>query len=219
MALNKKSAVQRINDLGILLVFPMNNQKEPNSLWSEFHPRTKLKWEWDDDGDEKVSGMWRLMKLLSDSGEVVYSKWYRGRATFFSRKLFAALLCFMQKKIEIYGGLSRESRNLLSELESNSPLSTRELKRLTELQGKFHEPTYQRGMKELFSRFLIVAYGEVDDGAFPSLAVGATSVIYEELWHEAKEMDINHAQTEIDLWMPLGSPFRRFLEKYLSTFS
>ena len=42
-------------------------------------------------------------------------------------------------------------------------------------------------MRELWERLLIVGVGEVDDGAFPSLAVGATEVLFEELWEQALE--------------------------------
>src|SRR5215468_1636508 len=87
-----EKAVDRIRERGVLLVFPINNRAEPRSLWSEFFPGTKMVWDWNEDGDTRVAEMWQLMKLLSDSREVVYSKWYQGRATFFSRELFAAML-------------------------------------------------------------------------------------------------------------------------------
>ncbi|MBY0451825.1 MAG: hypothetical protein K2P92_02240, partial [Bdellovibrionaceae bacterium] len=178
--MDQKSAVKKINDRGALLVFPINNKKEPASLWSEFYPRTKMRWEWDEGGDNKVGDLWLLMKKLSDSRQVVYSKWYQGRATFFSRDLFTALLKVTQPD---YSGttLSPVARQLYECLEEDSPLSTKQLKAITELRGKDNERFYNRGMKELFSRFLIVAYGEVDDGAFPSLAVGTTRNLFEDL--------------------------------------
>jgi hypothetical protein len=191
----------------------MNNRKEPSSLWSELHPRTRMNWDWDNEGDNRVFEMWALMKELSSCREVVYSKWYQGRATFFSRELFTALLSVLQKTTDLQNRISRDATALLTELESDSPLSTRDLKKLTELQGKFNEPTYNRAMKELFSRFLAVAFGEVDDGAFPSLAVGATKLIYEDLWTEAEELPLRKAQTLVDLSMPVGSHFRKFFDK------
>jgi len=212
-----KTAIGKVNKNGILLVFPMNNKKEPHSLWAELHPRTKLRWEWDGDGDHKVSDMWRLMKTLSDGREVVYSKWYQGRATFFSRELFVAILCLFLYQPSRMKNLSIESRKILEELESSSPLSTKDLKKLTELQGKLLEPLYTRAMKNLFSRFLIVAFGEVDDGAFPSLAVGATSTLYEDLCDEASAMKTLEAQTLVDRFMPAGSHFRKFFDKILET--
>ena len=89
MGVSLQKAVTQINLHGILLVFPINNRDEPKSLWSEFYPRTKMRWEWDDSGDQKVSDMWSLMKRLSTTKQVVYSKWYQGRATFFSLELFS----------------------------------------------------------------------------------------------------------------------------------
>lgn len=210
--MKQKSAVSKINARGALLVFPINNKKEPASLWSEFYPKSKMRWEWDSDGDDRVGDLWALMKKLSDSGEVVYSKWYQGRATFFSRKLFTALLRKSLKHFE-EPQISPVAKNLLDTLESDSPLSTKQLKQFTELRGKDNERFYNRGMKELFSKFLIVAFGEVDDGAFPSLAVGATKNLYEDLLNEARDMTDVQAQKIIDEYLPEGSLFRKFLDK------
>jgi len=206
-------AVSRIENHGALLVFPINNRELPNSLWAEFYPKTKMIWDWNEDSDYKVADMWQLMKKLSDCREVVYSKWYQGRATFFSPELFAALLCLAQSAHISRHELSETARILFEVLENNSPLSTKELKALTDLRGKENEAAYSRGMKELFTRFLIVGFGEVEDGAFPSLAVGATELLYEELWRGGAEMLPGKAHTTLDRLMPAGSHFRKFLEK------
>lgn len=208
-----KKAISKINQAGILVVFPIANKKEPRSLWSEFFPKSTMKWEWNEDGDDRVSDMWALMKRLSDCREVVYSKWYQGRATFFSRELFTALLKLNFENFENTEGLSREARDILSELESDSPLSTKQLKKLVELQGKDNEGRYQRAMKSLFARLLIVGYGEVDDGAFPSLAVGATRNLYEDLYLEAASLSNEKALAILEQYMPSGSLFRKFFDK------
>jgi hypothetical protein len=189
--MNEKRAIEFINKNGILMVFPIKNQKLPKSLWSEFFPRKKMVWDWDEDADDNVANLWHLMKSLSDSKKVVYTKWYRGRATFFSRKAFVAAL-------KITEGLRQEPLPAASEkiydiLLSDSPLSTKQLKKASELQGKFFASTYNRATKYLFERFYIVAFGEVDDGAFPSLCVGAACNLYEDLWQEAKSMSQNQA--------------------------
>jgi hypothetical protein len=210
--MNQRSAVSKINARGALLVFPINNQKEPASLWSEFYPKSKMRWEWDNDGDDRVGQLWGLMKKLSDSGQVVYTKWYQGRATFFSRKLFSSLLC---TKLHFFENpsVSRTARELLECLENDSPLSTKQLKKLTDLRGKDNERFYNRGMKELFTKFLIVAYGEVDDGAFPSLAVGATKNIFEDLLLEARKMEIQQAKAVVENYLPPENFFRKYLDK------
>lgn len=208
-----KKAVEKINQRGVLLTFPVNNKPEPKSLWSEFFPKSKMEWDWNEDGDSRVANMWMLMKKLSDSREVVYSKWYQGRATFFSRSLFAALLKLSGTDLESPMGLTREARQLLSELENDSPLSTKQLKKLTELQGRDNESRYQKAMKSLFVQFLIVGFGEVDDGAFPSLAVGATRHLYEDLCAEAVSLSLKEAQQRLDQYMPIGSAFRKFYDK------
>ena len=65
-------------------------------------------------------------------------------------------------------------------------------------------------MKELFRRFLIVAYGEVDDGAFPSLAVGATRTLFEDIWKDSQSLGAKEAEAILDKYMPKGSKFRGF---------
>jgi len=43
-------------------------------------------------------------------------------------------------------------------------------------------------MKSLWDALLIVSFGEVVDGAFPSSVVGATESLFEELRLEAREL-------------------------------
>ena len=204
-----KDAIQAINRHGCLLVFPLDNRKEYPSIWSAFYPRTPMRWEWDDDGDDRVSRLWHLRAELSTSNQVIYSKWFRGRATFFSLPVFAALLRLLGTEL----GLSRAARELLDTLRMDSPLSTKALKRATDLQGRLNESTYQRALKELWSRALIVAYGEVDDGAFPSLAIGATSLLFEDLCGEARELSREEALETLKSRLGDDSPgFKHYLK-------
>ena len=209
------SAVARIRDRGVLLDFPINNREEPKSLWSEFYPKTTMVWDWNEDGDMRVANMWQLMKRLSDSGNVVYSKWYQGRATFFSRKLFTAMLAVRRRISDPRRGISGAAKTLMEILENNSPLSTKELKRAADLQGRTNEAAYSRAMKDLFSRLLIVGFGEVEDGAFPSLAVGATELLFSDLWAESDDMRHAEAENLIDRFMPPDSKFRHFFDRNL----
>ncbi|MCC2678591.1 MAG: hypothetical protein K0R29_1167 [Pseudobdellovibrio sp.] len=209
-----KSAVSKIEKNGVLLVFPINNKPQPHSLWSEFYPKKKMNWDWDESGDNRVFDMWSLMKRLSEGGEVVYSKWYQGRATFFSKKLFTALIRLSISQFSNPTGISRPAREILEVLEQDSPLSTKKLKQICELQGKDNARIYDRAMKELFSNFLIVGYGEVDDGAFPSLAIGATKTIFEELYLAAETMSEEQARSLLNEYMPEESLFRKYYEKY-----
>ena len=71
--MNQKTAINKIIKQGVLLVFPLNNQKEPRSLWSEFHPRKKMNWVWDETSGAEVGELWWLMKKLSANSQVVYS--------------------------------------------------------------------------------------------------------------------------------------------------
>lgn len=211
--MNQKSAIAAINEMGVLLVFPMNNAKEPASLWSYFYPRSEMVWEWDEGGDDRVAKLWHLREQLSSSGKVVYTKWFQGRATFISKKLFTALLSFQVNTEDYRHGLSAEARELLSILEIESPISTKTLKKMSGLTGKQNESKYERVLKELWSRLLIVAYGEVDEGAFPSLAIGATRSIFEELWVEAQKLSSKEAFQIVNTYLAPRSKFQGFFVK------
>lgn len=204
-------AIDRINAKGLLLVYPIKNQREPASLWSEFYPRSPMDWSWDFDADGRVSRMWSLMKTLSDSGEVVYSKWYRGRATFFSKELFKSLLAVTEPWVqERWPSAASEIFDVLS---SDSPLSTKIIKKEAGLAGKDYASEFDRNMRFLYQRFLIVTFGEVDDGAFPSSAVGTTELLFESLWEEAKRLDRKQAWKIVNTYLPAKSVTRKFFDK------
>jgi len=215
--MTSRQAIAHIERHGALLVFPIKNRKEPLSLWSAFFPRSEMRWEWDETGDNRVAEMWHLREELSRSGKVVYAKWYQGRATFFSRALFPSLLSILNPELsrDRLPELSEQATALLKPLGDSSPLSTKELKRACGLEGRIHEPQYQRGLKELWSRLLVVGYGEVDDGAFPSLAVGATELMFEDLWRRAKAPKLDSAEKEIEEALQRDSVFYKYLAKLM----
>lgn len=201
MKMTLAAAIKNINSKGMLLVFPRNNDKEPPSLWYSFFPRTKMRWEWDESGDNRVGELWHLRERLSLSRKVIYGKWWRGRATLISLDLFPAMLKLANPGLPEISGLTFSAREVLDLLDEDSPLSTKQLKRATGLQGRAAEVQYQRALKELWDRLLIVAFGEVDEGAFPSLAVGSTKVLFEDLWNEAIELSIEDAQAKVDQYL------------------
>ncbi len=190
-----KDAIKHINKEGILLVYPIHNKIEPKSLWSEFYPKSKMKWEWDTGGDDRVASLWHLREELSRSDKVLYVKWYQGRATFFSKEIFTAMLRLLNQEAKFF---SEDARRILEVLELNSPSSTKELKKICEMSGKANERRFEKALKELWQRLQIVGYGEKDDGAFPSLCVGATKVIFENVWNEAVGL------SEKDAWKRLA---------------
>ncbi|MBS1962686.1 MAG: hypothetical protein JST04_10750 [Bdellovibrionales bacterium] len=208
-----KKAVGFIENRGVLLVYPLDNRKAPRSLWSEFFPRSEMRWEWDTGGDDRVADLWRLREELSRSGKVVYAKWFRGRATFFSREVFTDLLAGFGSVRMDRSRLTREARLLLETLESDSPLSTKQLKAATDLRGKLFESTYEKAMRELWRKLLIVGHGELDDGAFPSLLVGATRHHFEDLWDEARGIDRDTAFARVYAKFEADPPFRKFLDQ------
>jgi hypothetical protein len=213
--MSKKKAISAIQKHGLLLVYPINNKAEPRSLWSVFWPRDKMRWEWDNDGDDRVAELWHLREQLSHCNSVVYAKYYQGRATFFSRELFVALLS-LSKSHAYKLRLGGESKKIMRLLDANSPLSTKRIKKECDLVGRFNEPTYTKALKELWGKLLIVGYGEVDDGAFPSLAIGSTQLLFEDLWKEAAEMDSREALSFVVKKLKDQPSLLKWLKKQLS---
>lgn len=211
-----KGATSAIEEKGILLVYPIDNRPLPDSLWSEFFPGDPMRWEWDEGGDDRVGNLWRLREELSSSGKVVYAKWFRGRATFFSRETFSDLISVLGSARIERRLLTPEARLILETLESDSPLSTKQLKLATDLRGKLYERDYEKGMKALWERLVIVGYGEVDDGAFPSLSVGATKNLFESLWEDGAEKDPVAALERLRKKLGENSLFFAFITKILS---
>ena len=172
-------AVSHIQRHGILLLYPVNNKSSsPPSLWSCFFPKTKMSWDWTDDGDDKVPQLWHLRTKLSLSGKVAYAKWYQGRATFFSLRIFELLFGALQAAPPV----GKDAATILEQLEDDSPQPTKELRARSELSGKLLEPNFNKAMKELWQRLLVVGHGESDEGGYPSLAIGPTKLLFEELY-------------------------------------
>jgi hypothetical protein len=177
-------ATTAIEKIGICLVFPIKNAKDPPSLWAELYPREKMIWEWDEDGDSRVADLWHLRMRLAESRKVVYAKWFGGRATFFSHDVYRELLGRMDASGKLRAAMTREAGALLDLLEENSPQSTKSLRAQMDLGGKMGERIYQRALGELWKQMRIVGTGEFDDGAFPSLMIGATNLVFEDLWED-----------------------------------
>jgi hypothetical protein len=208
----KTKAIQAIQKRGALLVYPLNNRKEPLSLWSELYPRSRMRWEWDQDGDNRVASLWMLREELSRSHQVIYVKWYQGRATFFSREVFVHLLAYL-RSAEVARTLGPESQNILDLLLSDSPLSTKQVKAAAELEGRLNEPAYNRAMKPLWHYLLLVGFGEFEDSSFPSLGIGATQTLFEELWIEANTLVASEAETWFNKFWAEDNPFLKFAKK------
>lgn len=210
--MNARAAISAIDKAGILLVFPIANRREPPSLWHHFFPRSKMRWEWDEGGDDRVARLWHLREALSRSGKVVYAKWLQGRATFFSKDAFTAALAWINDGSPQSAVLSPSAAVVLDRLNEDSPRSLKALKRDLAVR-KLDGPTVEKALKELWTRLLIVGFGEIDDGAFPSLAIGSTEALFEPLWKKAHRGDAERWRRRID-----ASPFRdgalgRALEK------
>jgi len=205
-------AISIVDRLGICLVYPIDNAREPPSLWSELYPRSKMEWSWDADADPRVAEVWHLREQLARSSEVAYAKWFRGRATFFSLPVFHALLGRLAAAGDVLAGLPHESTELLDRLRELSPRSTKELRAEAGLRGKPFESLFTHAMKALWTRLLIVGTGEVPDGAFPSLAVAATEMMFEDSWN-ARERVPRAAQKQLAETLARSKAFARELAK------
>ncbi|HEY8079397.1 MAG TPA: hypothetical protein VIF62_34940 [Labilithrix sp.] len=184
--MDESRAWNAVEKLGIALVYPIANERMPPSLWYELHPRTKMRWDWNEGADDRVVELWHLRNEMAKSGDVAYGKWFRGRATFFALDVFHAMLGALHEAGDVMRGLPRESLEILELLAERSPMSTKELRAAAGLTGKPFEGIFTHAMKALWSRLLVVGVGEVEDGAFPSLAVSATELAFEDIWAARK---------------------------------
>ena len=211
-------AVRIVERLGISLVYPIDNKPEPRSLWSELHPRVKMEWSWDEGADPRVADLWHLRERLARSHDVAYAKWFRGRATFFALPVFHALLGRLAEAGDVFAGLPREAVEILGLLRERSPLSTKEIRALADLRGKEQEAVFNQAMKALWTRLLIVGTGEVPDGAFPSLAVGATELLFEDIWNARDDVPAD-ARRRLDEVLAESPAFSRELRRALAEVS
>jgi len=180
-------AKKAIESQGILLVYPLANKPEPPSLFSVAYPKEKMRWEWTDDADDHVVSLWHLRMRLAESRSVVYAKWFQSRATFFSLPVFRAMLCGLEAAGASRCPRSVDASTVLEILQDDSPMSTKVLRENAGFRGREYERRWTRALAELFARLDIVGVGEVADGAFPSLAVGATSLLFESEWNAREE--------------------------------
>jgi len=197
----RQKIIKAIEEKGCLLVYPLDNRKEPQSIWSCLYPRTAMRWEWDESGDNRVGELWVLRTQLSESREVIYAKWYRNRATFFSKEVFVNLLAYLgssQDQVD----LTRDSQVAMDLLLTDSPQSTPTLKENLGLRGRLLEAQYNRTLKPLWNYLYVVGFGETEDSSFPSLNIGATATLFEDLWLQSQE--ISNAKAEAFLRKKLG---------------
>jgi hypothetical protein len=183
-------AIEAVEQHGVLLVYPVKDKRDPLSLWHVFYPRSEMKWAWDDAADPRVAELWHLRAALAESKRVVYSKWLGGRATLFSQSLFRAMLAALRAKGSPVPGLGRSSRALYEILLDDSPQGTSALRANAGLEGRLHEADFTASMRALWSRLLIVGVGEREEGGYPSLAVGATELLFETLWNDAGSLRV-----------------------------
>lgn len=167
---------------GIVLVYPIAGKTDPPSLWGDLYENAPMDWAWDEDADPRVADLWHLRRELAETSDVAYAKWFRGRATFFALPVLQAILGRLTRAGDLEAGLPPEAREILALLRERSPLSTKELRAAADLRGKAHERIFTHAMKALWTRLLVVGTGEVDDGAFPSLAVAATDLVFEDVF-------------------------------------
>ncbi len=209
-------AVKHINKHKICLVFPIKNNPEILSLWKCFYPRAKMKWEWDDSADNRVAKLWHLREEMASSRKIVYAKWYKGRATLLSKDIFVNMLALFEVAAEERIFKYKTAERIYDALEDNSPLSTKQIKKECDLAGKFMLADFNRSTKELWESLKIVGVGEKDDGAFPSLLVGASKLMHEELWAESKNISTQDAYLYLHAKLGKENKFFHYIQKLLA---
>ncbi len=179
------------------------------SLWSKFFPRSRMNWDWSEDGDGRVAMLWHLRTELSTCQQAVYTKWFKNRATLFSDELFIAMLSLVSAKEVDSLGLSQDALILLGTLHEDSPLGTRELKSLSGFEGRENSSRFESALRQLWRKLLIVGYGEVEEGGFPSLAVGSSRLLFEDLWDESKSVSAEQRLKTVEKYFDSKSEFFR----------
>jgi hypothetical protein len=207
MSKRYRKALAAINEQHVQLVYPIENAREPGSLWHSLHPRSAMRWDWSEDADPRVVDLWHLKDALCLGREVVYAKWFRGRATFFSRAIFVPILALLGTTRADALRRDANASRIYEALLDNSPQTPRRLRQAVELSGSHDRSDYEHGVKLLWQQLLIVGTGEVDEGQFPALAMGATRHIFEDLWQEADGMEFREAEERRRSLLPAGSPF------------
>lgn len=206
-------AITHIQKAGILLLYPLKNQPEIPSLWNAFFPKVQMHWDWSEQGEDRIAELWHLRTDLSTSRKVVYTKWFRNRGTFFSLELFQALVSFVSSRKAADLSLGIDAQTILSVVNDDSPLATKTLKQLCEMPGRLEQSRFERAMKELWLRFLIVGYGEVDEGGYPSLAVGSSRLLFEDQWDASLKMTRQEREECIAKYFDRVPAFRKQYDK------
>lgn len=178
-----------------------------------------MKWDWSEDADPRVVDIWHLKDELCFGQDVVYAKWFRGRATFFSKEIFVPVLCLLETTQVDEIHRSTHATDIYEELLDSSPQTPKLVRQAVDLSGSQNRSDYEKAVKLLWEQLLIVGTGEVDEGQFPALAMGATKHIFEELWHEARSMDPLDASHQCRDLLRADSPFYKFLNRMMIKFA
>lgn len=183
--------LQSINKAGVLLIFPIQNKDEPDSVWAHTYPRSKMIWDWTRDTDPKVDRIRAVLWDLVDEEKIILTKWYRDKPTIFSEDSFLYMLAYLRsaKKFQM-----RETKKVLDTLEIDSPQATQELKEACGLRGSHFKSDYNQAMRELWHRLLIVEHGEVKISHLPSTTIGSTEKTFGDIWE--RSLSINKKDAE-----------------------
>ncbi|HMN67935.1 MAG TPA: hypothetical protein PKC28_05285, partial [Bdellovibrionales bacterium] len=130
--------------------------------------------------------------------------------------VFVAALAYL-RSAQVAAGLGPDSANILELLVSDSPLSTKQLKAAAELEGRSLESAYNRAMRPLWNHLLLVGFGEFEDSSFPSLGIGATQTLFEELWGEAEKLTPGQGERVLRSRLGDENPFMKWLVKVRRT--
>ena len=112
---------------------------------------------------------------------------------------------------EIYD--SQAAHDIYQELLSESPLTPKMIKERLDFGGRKNRALYGRAIKILWERALIAGAGEVDEGQFPALSMGATRHFFEDEWDRAHAWPPEEARKRFKEKFPPNHPVYRFLNR------
>ena len=98
----------------------------------------------------------------------------------------------------------------------DSPQSTPVLKENLGLRGKFFEAQYNRTLKPLWNFLYLVGFGEVEDSSFPSLNIGATATLFEDLWLRSQKISEEKAEAALLKILGAENLFFKYAKKLQS---
>ena len=159
-------AVRFIDAVGFCLLFPVKNVLLP-SLYYAMTRRIPITW------DKYTVKLWEWKDELPRRRRALYTKYFRGRGTFFSRAMLANFLALRGGSARIAGHetfysagkVSHDARTLWQTLAEHGPLATLELRHACKLDSKAGNTRFKKAILELQCLLVVTHFGAEQETA------------------------------------------------------